>query len=302
MDNRGGKQIAMNYARIYDEFIADRRNKILGWGERHHVIPKCVGGNNSTENLILLSPEDHFFAHLLLAKIFGGKLNTVAWLMANKLGDVRGRHARKIYGWLRRKFAAESSVRQKERMRDPAIKGNMIAALTGKPKSAEAIAKRAMKMKGVKINFSPDQRLRLADRLRAWLQANPDHYERLANKRRGSVMLPEYRERISSTLKGHAVSDETRQKLRQARLGKTTPPLTRAKQSAALKGRDMLPSQLANLTKMNQKGRPGFALKPETKAKLSAALSGRQLTPEHRAKIAEAHQRRAAAAAARVAG
>ena len=281
----------MNYARIYDEFIASRRHRTPRLADRHHVIPRCIGGTNAAENLIRLSPEDHFFAHLLLAKIFGGKLNAVAWLMGSKLGNVRGRVARERYGWLKRKFVAD----QKERMKDPVYKSRMIAALTGKPKSAEAIAKKVAAMKGAKLNFSAEQRAALAKRLRAWLKANPDHHSRVGAKLRGKAISPEHRERIATTLKGHSVSGETREKLRRARLGKTTPAATRAKQSAALKGREMLPAQLANLRKMNQKGRPGFKLKPETKAKLSAALSGRQLTPEHRAKIAAAHQKRAAA-------
>lgn len=68
----------MNYERIYNEFILDRRlkeQKILKgqYTETHHIIPKCMGGNDQKENLIKLTPEDHFFAHLLLAKSHGGK-------------------------------------------------------------------------------------------------------------------------------------------------------------------------------------------------------------------------------------
>jgi NUMOD3 motif len=273
----------MNYARIYDEFIANRRGRNPQPAERHHIVPRCIGGNNAAENLILLSSEDHFFAHLLLAKIFGGKLNACAWLMTSKLHPARGRVAREKYGWLRRRYIIENSNRQKARMKDPAWK-------------AKVLAKRAMTMKGVKINFSTERRANLAERLRAWLKANPDHHARLGKKLRGRVISTEHREKIAKTLKGHAVSDEAREKMRRASLGKKASSATRAKLSAALKGREMLPTQLANLRKMNQKGRPGFRIKPETKAKLSAALSGRPLTPEHRAKIAAAHQRRAVAA------
>jgi hypothetical protein len=271
----------MNYARIYDQFIASRRGVTSHPAERHHVIPRCIGGNNSAENLVLLSPEDHFFAHLLLAKIFGGDLNFVAWLMRSKLYSARGRVARLKYGWLRRKVAAENAIRQKERMKDPDVKAKTVANLL---------------VKGLKRNFSVERRANLAERLRAWLKANPDHHSRLGEKLRGRVLTLEHRGKIAGTLKGHAVSDEAREKMRRANLGKKTSATTRAKQSAAHKGREMLPIQLANLQKMNQKGRPGFPLKAETKAKLSAALSGRSLTPEHRAKIAAAHQKRAAAA------
>lgn len=64
----------MNYKRIYDEFISDRKNKkIIGYSEKHHIIPKMLGGGDTKENIIILSPEDHLFCHLLLAKHYGGK-------------------------------------------------------------------------------------------------------------------------------------------------------------------------------------------------------------------------------------
>ena len=35
--------------------------------ERHHIIPKSMGGNNKKENLIYLFPSEHYYAHRLLA-------------------------------------------------------------------------------------------------------------------------------------------------------------------------------------------------------------------------------------------
>lgn len=35
--------------------------------ERHHIIPKCLGGNNDEDNLIDLYGREHFIAHRLLA-------------------------------------------------------------------------------------------------------------------------------------------------------------------------------------------------------------------------------------------
>lgn len=67
----------MDYGRVYREFIADRRARgpfLEGYTERHHILPRSLGGGNEPENLIRLTPEDHFFAHLLLAKIYGGRM------------------------------------------------------------------------------------------------------------------------------------------------------------------------------------------------------------------------------------
>ena len=64
----------MDYQRIYSEFIADRKAKPKpeGYTERHHILPRSLGGGDVAANLIDLTAEDHFFAHLLLAKIHGG--------------------------------------------------------------------------------------------------------------------------------------------------------------------------------------------------------------------------------------
>ena len=66
----------MNYQRIYDEFIADRRSKessLTGYTEKRHILPRSLGGDNSKSNLIKLTAQDHYFAHELLAKIYGGE-------------------------------------------------------------------------------------------------------------------------------------------------------------------------------------------------------------------------------------
>lgn len=35
--------------------------------ERHHIIPKCMGGSNDKDNLIYLYAQEHYYAHKLLA-------------------------------------------------------------------------------------------------------------------------------------------------------------------------------------------------------------------------------------------
>lgn len=45
-------------------------NELLEWGEKHHVFPVCMGGSNEPSNMVLLSPEEHYVAHKLLAKTF----------------------------------------------------------------------------------------------------------------------------------------------------------------------------------------------------------------------------------------
>jgi hypothetical protein len=74
----------MNYQRIYNDFIADRRIKeqtLTGYSEKHHILPRSLGGLDSAENLIRISADDHLMAHMLLAKIHGG----IMWHALNSM-------------------------------------------------------------------------------------------------------------------------------------------------------------------------------------------------------------------------
>jgi hypothetical protein len=45
---------------------------IMGYAERHHIIPKSVGGSNDLDNLVWLTANEHFECHLLLIEILEG--------------------------------------------------------------------------------------------------------------------------------------------------------------------------------------------------------------------------------------
>jgi hypothetical protein len=55
---------------IYFEFIDSCRTKFPEKFHKHHIVPRYLGGSNDPENLIKLSYEDHFQAHILLAESF----------------------------------------------------------------------------------------------------------------------------------------------------------------------------------------------------------------------------------------
>lgn len=61
----------MNYQKIYNNIIQYRKNnKPLGYIEKHHIFPKCLGGLNTSENIVELTAKEHFICHLLLTKIY----------------------------------------------------------------------------------------------------------------------------------------------------------------------------------------------------------------------------------------
>lgn len=61
----------MNYSKIYENIINNSKIRILsGYKERHHIIPRCIGGLDDKSNLAILTAKEHFLCHLLLVKIF----------------------------------------------------------------------------------------------------------------------------------------------------------------------------------------------------------------------------------------
>jgi ribosomal protein L37AE/L43A len=65
----------MNYHKIYTSLIEFRVNNVPnGYTEKHHIKPRCMGGDDSRFNIVKLTAREHFIAHRLLAKMYGGKL------------------------------------------------------------------------------------------------------------------------------------------------------------------------------------------------------------------------------------
>lgn len=96
--------------------------------EKHHIIPRSLGGGNGKSNLAILTPREHFICHKLLTKMVDGlhrqKMVFGLWRMAVPV-DRRHRITSTEYNKIRATFCDENSKKHK-----------------GKIIPAEAIAKR----------------------------------------------------------------------------------------------------------------------------------------------------------------
>lgn len=82
----------MDYAKIYEDLILRGLKRSEDWEnkkrrdgyERHHIVPRCMGGGDEESNLVLLTIREHFLAHRLLTKIHPGnqKLCRAVFLMS----------------------------------------------------------------------------------------------------------------------------------------------------------------------------------------------------------------------------
>lgn len=98
----------MNYQKIYDNLIRRGKDRILPsfvYREKHHIIPKCLGGLNNLDNLVELTAEEHYVAHQLLVKLHPSNKRVIhaAVIMTWNLKGKRRNN--KEYAWLKKKHA-----------------------------------------------------------------------------------------------------------------------------------------------------------------------------------------------------
>lgn len=102
----------MNYRVHYDQLINRAKvRKLTVYGEKHHIVPVCMGGINDSTNIVKLTPEEHFIAHQFLVKMYPDHAGLIH--AAHMMGTTRS--SNKSYGWLRRLHAAETSKESKAR-------------------------------------------------------------------------------------------------------------------------------------------------------------------------------------------
>jgi len=79
----------LNYKRHYDLLILKSQNrKIADVIEKHHILPKSLGGSDTKENIAYLTPKEHYVAHHLLWKIHRNReMHFAFWLLATKCSN-----------------------------------------------------------------------------------------------------------------------------------------------------------------------------------------------------------------------
>lgn len=101
----------MNYNKIYQSLITrakTRTQEIDTYYEEHHIIPRCIGGTDSSINLVKLTAEEHLLAHLLLVKLYpesSGMLIAASLMLTSSPSCIGRASFNKKYGYHRRALA-----------------------------------------------------------------------------------------------------------------------------------------------------------------------------------------------------
>lgn len=110
--------ITNKYSRLYHRIIASAQNRAMteGYKERHHIIPKSLGGTDSKSNLVDVTAREHFILHYLLTKFTEGpdfRKMVNAFNMMNCSSDGQRRYMNsRLYDANRKHMSATMRINQ----------------------------------------------------------------------------------------------------------------------------------------------------------------------------------------------
>jgi hypothetical protein len=93
--------ITNKYSLWYFELIKRAQGRAIeAYTERHHILPKSMGGSNAPENLVRLTFKEHFIAHWLLTKFtMGDNLRSMRHALFRMCHGHRRQRHKIIAGW-----------------------------------------------------------------------------------------------------------------------------------------------------------------------------------------------------------
>lgn len=94
----------MDYQKIYNSIVIRAKKEERDWSgekyyERHHIVPKCMGGEGKVRqwrthpNIVVLTAREHFLCHWLLCRIYpeNHKLSHAFWFMSKQKSPTQQR-------------------------------------------------------------------------------------------------------------------------------------------------------------------------------------------------------------------
>lgn len=92
------------HKKVYDQIIErgkerglDKKKLTNDYYEKHHILPRCLGGTDSEDNLVLLTYREHIICHKLLTKIYPNESSlaySVSLMLSLTVKEENGRKVR----------------------------------------------------------------------------------------------------------------------------------------------------------------------------------------------------------------
>ena len=220
------------YEKWYEQIVQRAKNRVLnGYYERHHILPRSLGGLDISENIVCLTAREHFICHWLLTKFTVGEerdkvLYALRMMRANKSGQ---RYTSKITARVYEKLKTEYSEIQSQRIlgeNNPMYGKKFYRSEEGRIKQSQMVsgdnngAKKPQSRKKISESKKGIKRKPFS---KEWKQKMSEAHKGEKNHRYGVEVSEETRAKISAKMKGRKQSDEEKARRSASNLGKTKP-------------------------------------------------------------------------------
>lgn len=224
-----------HYAQKYLNFIQScTKNEVEGYTENHHILPKSLFPEYAKDewNLVRLTARQHFIAHVLLAKAFGGTM----WHAVNMMthcdegGKRNYRVSSRIYDTMKVEMSKQLSIKmagEANPMYGTSRKGEA-NPMYGKTHSVETKAKQSAK----RIEYFSNPENVLSGERNGMYGKNHSEITRdkmseshmgELNHNFGKPQSDEVKRKLSEAMSGRNISEEHKNKISAANLGKLKP-------------------------------------------------------------------------------
>ena len=223
------------YTQIYESIITRAKQRSLdSYTERHHIIPRSLGGNDSADNLVDLTAREHFICHWLLTKMVHSTHDK--WKMMNALGymmwaENQNQERYKVNARLYEQLKTKHSE-----MKSWAVAGER-NGMYGKHHTEEAREKIRQSRLGNQINEEQRNKIRISKLGHKRKPFSEEHKAKLKVTNSGE----------NNGMYGRKHSEETRAKIGAVANGRKLDPAVIAARSEKIKGQKRSPETLAKM-------------------------------------------------------
>jgi hypothetical protein len=235
----------MDYLKVYRAIVerGQVRKPIDGeYYERHHIIPRCMGGGDEKDNLTTLTAREHFIAHWLLARIYPNHsgISYSFWGMCNQKG-YNGKREYKVssraYQEAREISSANGSIKQSEVWSDEERRKLKSEQMKEYLSREDVKLMRSEKMKKYWEGIPSENRKRPPEVVEKIANSNRGKKGRIPwNKGTGKEKIPGRGSGWSKGIKKGPMSDEQKEKLRKSVTGFRHSEESKKKMSEQRKG------------------------------------------------------------------
>lgn len=218
------------YRHIYERIIlhAQHRN-LTSYTEKHHIIPKSLGGRHTSNNIVHLTAKEHYIAHACLTRCTKGQYLRSMVYAFHMMGYARGSGQQQTY-----RKRATSSVYQKNKIIyakfvSERSKGHVASIKTRQKMSAASLGRPKTSEHALNISRGLSGKPKTPEHMNK-INHNPEKIAKTAEKHRGMKRTMEARAKMSAAAKERiqrdggpynkgirGISEETREKMRAAK-------------------------------------------------------------------------------------